>query len=57
LVFDLKAFVCKKSGTRTFPAAARGSGGEQLSPILLNKSGRFLTQASMIKVLDVFVDE
>jgi hypothetical protein len=40
-----------------FLPAACGSGGEQLSLIWLNKSERSLTQASMVKTLDVFVDE
>jgi hypothetical protein len=49
--------VCKKPVFRVFSPAACGSGGEQLSPISLNKSERSLTQASMVKALDVFVDE
>jgi hypothetical protein len=42
---------------RTFSPALRGSGGEQLTPILNMKFERSLTHPSMVKVKDVFVDE
>jgi hypothetical protein len=36
--FGLISFVCKKTVFREFSPAARGNGGEQLSPISLIKS-------------------
>jgi hypothetical protein len=45
-----KHLFAKKSGTRTFSPAARGSGGEQVTPISNIKFEKSLTHPSMVKV-------
>ncbi len=48
-VFDLLAFENKKTSIRDFSAAAYGSGGEQLSLILMTDLDRYFSHLPMVK--------